>query len=217
MTKIKCCGMFCERDIEAVNRARPDFCGFIVDFPRSHRSITAQQARELRALLADGIEAVGVFVNKREDALARIARECGFDAVQLHGDEGEAYLKNLRKLTDKTIIKAFKVRNECDVARAEQSSADYILYDNGQGGGVPFDWKILEHATRRYFLAGGLTVDTIPDAILALNPYAIDLSSGLETSKRKDPDKIYRAVQVVRRKQPSRRPVQDLTEKGHRP
>lgn len=196
---IKCCGMFRAEDIAAVNEARPDFCGFIVDFPKSHRSVSAEQARELRTQLDEGIAAVGVFVDETPERIAGIARECTFDAVQLHGNEDEACIERLRELTDATIIKAFKVRAQRDLEAARTSSADYVLLDNGQGTGTAFDWELLEGFDRLYFLAGGLTPENIPEAIERLRPYALDVSSGIETGNLKDPEKIKQAVIATRR------------------
>lgn len=198
-TLIKCCGMFRPEDIAAVNAALPDFCGFVVNFPKSHRSVTVEQARDLRAQLESGISAVGVFVDEPVESVARIASECRFDLVQLHGHESEGYIAQLRELVDTRIIKAFKVRTERDLEAACESSADYVLLDNGQGTGETFDWNLLEGFDRPYFLAGGLTPESIPKAIERLHPYALDLSSGLETNKLKDSDKIAEAVNATRR------------------
>lgn len=197
-TLIKCCGMFRPEDIAAVNAAQPDFCGFIVNFPKSHRSVSAEQARELRALLDEEIKAVGVFVDAEPEHIAETADVCAFDAVQLHGSEDEAYVQRLRELTNATIIKAFKVRTPHDLEAARASSADFVLLDNGQGTGESFDWDLLESFDRPYFLAGGLTSESIPKAIERLHPYALDISSGIETNRTKDPDKIKQAVRNVR-------------------
>lgn len=199
MTLIKCCGMFRIEDIEAVNAARPDYCGFIVNFPKSHRNVTAERARELRCKLDAGIAPVGVFVDPPSPRdLAETASQCAFDAVQLHGGEDEQFIRDVRACSDIPIIKAFMVRDKADLEAARASSADYVLLDNGWGTGKPFDWELLEGFERPYFLAGGLTPGTIPEAIARLNPYAVDISSGIETDKRKDPQKIAAAVKATR-------------------
>lgn len=198
-TLIKCCGMFRPEDIAAVNAARPDFCGFVIDFPKSHRSVTVEQASELRRELHAGIAAVGVFVDQKPRAIAAAVEACALDAVQLHGDEDEACIEELRALTNATIIKAFKVRSTGDLEAARISTADYVLLDNGQGTGAAFDWELLEGFDRPYFLAGGLTPQSIPEAIAKLRPYAVDISSGIETDRMKDPEKITRAVNETRR------------------
>lgn len=98
------------------------------------------------------------------------------------------------------IVKAFRVEGADDIRRAEASAADEILLDHGAGGtGERFDWTLLQHCRRRFFLAGGLTPDNVEDAIRVAQPYAVDVSSSLETDGRKDPEKIRRFVAAVRR------------------
>lgn len=198
-TLIKCCGMFRPQDIVAINDARPDYCGFVIDFPKSHRSISVEQARELRAGLDSGIAAVGVFVDQVPRFIAEAADLCALDAVQLHGDEDEAHIRDVRALSSAAIIKAFKVRTRDDLEAARASSADFVLLDNGQGTGATFDWELLAGFDRPYFLAGGLTPQSIPAAIARLRPHAIDISSGIETNCLKDPEKIREAVTNTRR------------------
>lgn len=98
------------------------------------------------------------------------------------------------------IVKAFRVEGADDIRRAEASAANEILLDHGAGGtGERFDWTLLQHCRRRFFLAGGLTTDNVEDAIRVAQPYAVDVSSSLETDGRKDPEKIRRFVVAVRR------------------
>lgn len=105
-----------------------------------------------------------------------------------------------KKSRDLCIVKAFRVEDADDIRRAEASAADEILLDHGAGGtGERFDWTLLQHCHRRFFLAGGLTPDDVEDAIRVAQPYAVDVSSSLETDGRKDPEKIRRFVAAVRR------------------
>lgn len=105
-----------------------------------------------------------------------------------------------KKSRDLCIVKAFRVEDVDDIRRAEASAADEILLDHGAGGtGERFDWTLLQHCHRRFFLAGGLTPDNVEDAIRVAQPYAVDVSSSLETDGRKDPEKIRRFVAAVRR------------------
>ena len=120
--KIKICGLTREEDIQYVNTARPDFIGFIINFPKSHRSITPERARLLKDKLNPKIKAVGVFVNQPYEYIAEICKENIIDMVQLHGDEDDEYIKNLRKLSDKEIIKAFIVKDDFDPSRADRKS-----------------------------------------------------------------------------------------------
>lgn len=195
---IKLCGMMRPCDIEAVNEVLPDYCGFVVNFPHSRRSLTPEQIIELTGLLSDQVEAVGVFVDQEPGFIAKLVRDSGLETVQLHGHEDERYIAELRELTDAPVIKAFKVRAPEDVAAANASSADYVLLDNGYGTGRTFDWSLLERVERPFFLAGGLTPGNIPDAIERFHPYAMDISSGIETDGVKDPAKMRAAVDAAR-------------------
>lgn len=185
-------------DVDAVNRAHPDYAGFIVDFPKSRRSRTPRQAQALAARLDAGIRPVAVFVDRPAEDVAAAAEAIGAWAVQLHGSESEEYLARLRTLTDCRIWQAFRVRGDADLERAAASSADLLLLDNGAGTGRTFDWNLAARFARLhdrpFLLAGGLTPDTIPLAIERLHPFGVDISSGIETDGRKDPAKIAAAV-----------------------
>ena len=105
-----------------------------------------------------------------------------------------------KKSCELCIVKAFRVEGADDIRRAEASAADEILLDHGAGGtGERFDWTLLQYCRRRFFLAGGLTPDNVDDAIRVAQPYAVDVSSSLETDGRKDQEKIRRFVAAVRR------------------
>ena len=198
-TKIKICGLRRMEDIQAVNEAKPDFCGFVIEVPGSFRSVTVSQAKELAAELDRDIQAVGVFVNAPETLAAELLNQGIISMAQLHGQEDEAYIRRLRKLTDRPLIKAFSVRTRKDAEKAMESTADYILLDQGSGGtGIPFDWSLLPVIERPFFLAGGLGEDNLETAVHRMHPYAVDLSSGVETDMWKDPVKIKRAVDIVR-------------------
>lgn len=121
------------------------------------------------------------------------------DIAQLHGNEDEDYIKQLRKFTDKPIIKAFRIETANDIERAEQSTADYVLLDSGAGTGTVFDWELIQNMKRPYFLAGGLDVDNVASAIKTLHPYAVDVSSGIETDGYKDKTKMAAFVATVRK------------------
>lgn len=199
MTKIKICGLRTREDIHAVNKAAPDFGGFIVEFPKSFRSISREELRGLTAGLSKEILPVGVFVNVPVELPAVLLEEGTIAIAQLHGQEDEAYIRKLRSYTDKPLIKAFSVKSSEDIHRALESTADYILLDQGGGGtGKPFDWSLVPEISRPYFLAGGLGVENLEQAVRALHPWAVDLSSSLETDRRKDPAKMTAAVRTVR-------------------
>ncbi len=200
MTKIKICGLFRDEDIGYINGAMPDYCGFIINFPKSHRSVSPERVRELSKSVSDGIVAVGVFVDEPVENVARLLRDGIVSIAQLHGHEDDEYIAKLRSLTyGSEIWKAFRIKSREDLLSAERSKADMVLLDNGQGTGEVFDWNVIEKFPRPFILAGGLTPENIPEAIRILHPFALDVSSGVETERRKDRNKIYAAVNAVRR------------------
>lgn len=199
-TKIKICGLRRREDILAVNKAKPDYCGFIIEFPKSFRSITADKVRELVKDLAPEIQAVGVFVNASVELVSGLLNEGTLALAQLHGQENEVYIRELKKFTDKPLIKAFSVKTREDIEKALQSPADYILLDQGSGGtGKVFDWSLIPKIERPFFLAGGIGAENLEQAIREIRPYAVDLSSSVETDKWKDPEKIRNVVDIVRK------------------
>ena len=200
MTKIKICGLRRPQDIEAVNAARPDFAGFVVEVPGSRRSVDKRELRELAGRLEEGILSVGVFVNAPPELVAELLEEGTLDLAQLHGQEDEIYMAELRRLTEKPLIQAFSIQTGQDAEQALESRADYLLLDQGRGGtGQTFDWSLLPEINRPFFLAGGLGEENLERAIRQVRPWAVDLSSSLETDGQKDPEKILRAVELVRR------------------
>lgn len=199
-TRIKICGLRRREDILAVNKAKPDYCGFIIEFPRSFRSVTADQVRELVKNLSPEIRPVGVFVNAPMELVTGLLNDGTLAAAQLHGQEDESCIRKLKKVTDKPVIKAFSVKTAEDIEKALQSPADYILLDQGSGGtGKTFDWSLIPEIKRPFFLAGGIGESNLEQAIREIRPYAVDLSSSVETEKWKDPEKICRVVDIVRK------------------
>lgn len=196
-TKIKICGLTRLEDVEAVNEAKPDYAGFV--FAKSRRRITKEHAVTLRRYLDPEILTVGVFVNELPAIVAGYLEEGIIDLAQLHGNEDEVYIHNLRLQTGQPLIQAFSVSSEEDVEKAKKSSADYILLDHGKGGtGTAFDWSLLQNMDRPYFLAGGLGVENVEDAVRKLHPYAVDVSSKVETEGKKDREKIIEFVRRIR-------------------
>lgn len=199
MTKIKLCGLTRQCDIEWANELKPEYIGFVFA-QKSRRYVSEEKAAELKAMLSEDIKAVGVFVNYPEEKIANLLFRGIIDIAQLHGSEDEEYISQLSKLTDKPIIKAFSINSAADVSAANNSSADMVLLDSGQGGtGTNFDWKLLGNINRPYFLAGGLCSENISQAITALDPYAVDVSSGIETNGCKDKIKMAAFVAAVRK------------------
>ena len=203
--RVKLCGMFREADILAVAEARPDMCGFIVDFPKSHRSVTPAQLQGLGGKLLEcelagaPIWRVGVLVDMPLERLVAIVESGCIDLVQLHGNEDAAYVDRLRNRTGVGIVQAFRIRSTADVAAAEESAADLILLDNGQGTGEGFDWSLVSSVGRPFMLAGGLGPENVAQAISEVRPWGVDMSSGVESGKLKEPAKMVAAVAAVRK------------------
>lgn len=197
MTRIKFCGLKTIDDVYAANEIFPEYVGFVFA-PKSKRLVSSAQADKLRNALSKKIRAVGVFVNAEISNVAELLNAGIIDAAQLHGSEDDAYIKKIRDITRKPIIKAFKIKSADDVAKAEKSVADFILVDAGAGDGKTFDWSLLKNLRREYFLAGGLTADNVINAIEMLQPFAVDVSSGIEIDGRKNFDKMKMFARAVR-------------------
>lgn len=197
--KIKLCGLTRSCDIEAVNELQPDYIGFVFA-KKSRRYVSPEKAEELKAMLAPGIQAVGVFVNEEPEQIVSLLEAGTIDVAQLHGQEGEREIRRLRELTDHPLIQAFRIDTEQDVERANASTADYVLLDSGAGGtGTVFDWDLLQSIRRPYFLAGGLDTENLGTIKAKLNPYGIDVSSGIETDGYKDKEKMTAFVAAARK------------------
>lgn len=197
--KIKLCGLTRPCDIEAVNELQPDYIGFVFA-KKSRRYVSPEKAEELKAMLAPGIQAVGVFVNEGPEQIVSLLEAGTIDVAQLHGQEGEREIRRLRELTDHPLIQAFRIDTEQDVERANDSTADYVLLDSGAGGtGTVFDWDLLQAIRRPYFLAGGLDTENLGTVKAKLNPYGIDVSSGIETDGYKDKEKMTAFVAAARK------------------
>lgn len=194
--KIKICGLFREEDITFANEALPDYVGFV--FAKSRRQITPEQAMQFKKRLSSQIQTVGVFVNApAEEVIARLT-EGSIDIAQLHGEESEEDIRYIKAVTNKPVIKAVKVDGRYDVEAWLDSEADYLLFDSGAGSGKLFDWSLLAEVNRPFFLAGGLKSENLEAAMQEVEPYAIDLSSGVETDGVKDGRKMKEAVACVR-------------------
>ena len=200
MTGIKFCGLRREEDILTANELRPDYIGFVFA-EKSRRAVTRETAARLRALLREDIPAVGVFVDAQPETVAFLLEEGIINLAQLHGREDAEYIARLRDLSGKPIIQAFRIRSSGDVKRAEKSSADYVLLDAGAGDGETFEWELAESVARPCFLAGGLTPENAGEAVERLHPFALDVSSGIETDGVKDPEKMRAVMRAVRRRE----------------
>ncbi|SFD05857.1 phosphoribosylanthranilate isomerase [Butyrivibrio sp. YAB3001] len=188
MAVIKLCGLSDGCDINVVNRLAPEYVGFVF-YDKSIRNVTKEEARQLRANLNDSIKTVGVFVDAQKDVIRDLFNDGIIDVAQLHGNENESYINELKKLNI-PVIKAFKVSDKDSLIRAKESPADMIMFDAGKGDGKSFDWSLLKGFDRKYFLAGGLAPENVKKAISELDPYGVDVSSGIETDGKKDVKKM---------------------------
>ena len=196
-TELKICGLKRLEDIIAVNRHGADYAGFVF-FEKSKRYVDPYKANELISLLRADIKPVGVFMDEPLDNVVRIARITGVEMVQLHGHESEEYVEYAKRTLDRPVIKAYKASEEGALEKAAVSAADYVMIDSGAGSGKKFDWSILKDFKRDYFLAGGLDPESVGEAIRMLEPFAVDVSSGVETDGIKDEKKIAEFIKAVR-------------------
>lgn len=202
MSKIKICGLTRPEDIAAVNEAEPDFIGFVFA-KKSRRQISLEQAAALKQQLVPKIRAVGVFVDEPLECIVRAAERGIIDAVQLHGTEDEAYIGALRQRMRLPIAKAYPARDTFDIGKANRSAADIILLDTCRkgsfgGSGEVFPWDLLSGVRRPFFLAGGIGLTNLSNA-LATGAYGIDISSGAEGADgMKDAEAIKQIVAQVR-------------------
>ena len=214
--KVKMCGISKVETIPAVVEAKPDYMGLV--FAPSKRQVTVDQAKILVEELNRGyakkygsdtehdkndtIKTVGVFVNETIDNLVTIANEANLDAVQLHGDEDEAFIQSLKERTNVEVWKAIQIRTAADTEKWIDSSADMLLFDayhkDERGGtGEVFDWSSLDAFERPFMLAGGIDSTNVARAIRTVRPYGIDISSGIETNGVKDDEKIKAFTKIV--------------------
>ena len=221
--KIKMCGISKVETIPAIVDAKPDYMGLV--FAPSKRQVTVDQAKSLVKELhkqygnrysrdaeqysnqtlihQEFIKTVGIFVNETLDSLVTIATEVNLDAVQLHGDEDEAFIQSLKERTNVEVWKAVQIRSAADAEKWIDSSADMLLFDayhkDERGGmGEVFDWSCLDEFERPFMLAGGIDSTNVARAIRTVRPYGIDISSGIETDGVKDDEKIKAFTNIVR-------------------
>ena len=209
MVKIKICGLRRLEDIEIVNKYKPDYIGFV--FAESPRKVSFEEARELSGLLSEDIVPVGVFVNEHMKLIVDLFKEGIIEIAQLHGDEDEKYIKDLKdKSIEETgkeipVINAIEIKDNTDfndtVLEWRDSLSDYFILDSGKGSGKTFDWSLIDKNSEFFknsiFLAGGLNSENLTSAIEEFNPFAVDLSISVETDGFKDEEKIKEIIEIV--------------------
>lgn len=198
--KVKICGITTIDVAKSVAHAGADFIGFV--FAPSKRQITPTLASEIAATIPQDIKKVGVFVNESKERICNIAQKVGLDYIQLHGEETASFAASLPY----PIIKAFsidKITNEL----LKNYPCDYLLIDSPpttyQGGsGLTFNWDTLKNYDIPYeklILAGGLSIHNITEAKRNIPAAGVDVSSGVETSGKKDEEKIKQFITLTKR------------------
>ena len=184
MTKVKICGLSTVEAVETAVLAGADYIGFV--FAESKRQVSLEQAHELAKLVTGKTKIVGVFVSPSLEELEQAIAQVPLDIVQIHGTFDEALIPKISV----PVIRAIQLSaQEAQVS----SQADYLLFDAPvAGSGQTFDWDLLKDQKIRqdFFIAGGLTVDNVRQARETFQPYALDVSSGVETDGHKDIEKI---------------------------
>ena len=189
MTKVKICGLSTKGAVETAVSAGADYIGFV--FAPSKRQVTLEEAAELAKLIPVNVKKVGVFVSPSRTQLLEAIDKVGLDLVQIHGQVPDDLFNNLPCAS----IQAVQVDGEGHVPN---SQADYLLFDAPvAGSGQTFDWGKLDTTglAQPFFIAGGLHEDNVEEAIQHFTPFAVDVSSGVESNGQKDQEKIRRFIE----------------------
>ena len=192
MTKVKICGLSTKEAVKTAVSAGADYIGFV--FAPSKRQVTVEQATELAKFIPSHIQKVGVFVSPGRAELLEAVDKVGLDLVQVHGQVADDLFEDLPCASIQTV----QVDGDGHVPN---SQADYLLFDAPvAGSGQTFDWGRLDttELSQPFFIAGGLNEDNVEEAIQHFTPYAVDVSSGVETNGQKDHEKIRRFIERVK-------------------
>ena len=192
MTKVKICGLSTKEAVKTAVSAGADYIGFV--FAPSKRQVTLDQAAELAKLISSDVKKVGVFVSPSRAELLEAVDKVGLNLVQVHGQVADDLFEDLPCAS----IQAVQVDGDGHVPN---SQADYLLFDAPvAGSGQTFDWGQLDttELAQPFFIAGGLNEDNVARAIQYFSPFAVDVSSGVETNGQKDHEKIRRFIERVK-------------------
>lgn len=197
MTKIKICGLQEAQHVAYASELGVDYIGFV--FAPSSRQVSIERAKKLREHVGKEIKVVGVFVNPSETFVQEVIREVSLDIVQLHGEEEVALSERLAV----PVWKAVSVRALDDIEQSKHFPCERFVYDApGRayrgGSGETFDWSLMQDVPNEYILAGGLHAGNVELAIQQLNPWGVDVSSGVEREGRKDEERMREFVRAVR-------------------
>ncbi len=192
MTKVKICGLSTASAVETACQSGADYIGFV--FAESHRRVSLEQAQKLAALVPATVRKVGVFVSPSLTELQEAILVANLDLVQIHGNFNEDLLTEIGR----PVIRAYQVKGALkDVSQ----QADYLLFDAPlAGSGQTFDWQSFDknQIHQPFFIAGGLNTGNVREAIQHFAPYAVDVSSGVETDGQKDLEKIKEFIERVK-------------------
>lgn len=199
MALVKICGLTSWEDAAAAVRFGADYLGFV--FAESPRRVTPDQARSIIRGIPERIQTVGVFVDAAPELVNDMKRYCNLASVQLHGDETEDDVA----LIDGPVIKGLRVSSEAPEIESVYPSATLLLDTycaTAHGGtGKTFDWRLAEKPARLrpVILAGGLNAENVSEAIITVRPFAVDVSSGVESGPgRKDHEKLERFIRTAK-------------------
>ena len=209
MAVVKICGLKTQEDVGLMNEYLPEYVGFV--FASSKRQVNDEQAKRMKEQLNPRIQTVGVFVNEPQEHIVSLCKQGILDVVQLHGEENNQYIKELREKCKKPIIKVIKVQNVGQVKREMQADADFLLFDTYKkesygGSGECFELDVLKQALEEeavdkpFFIAGGLTVENVGRVLQEVPCFAVDVSSGVEKDNKKDEAKVQKFIRKVREK-----------------
>ena len=192
MTKVKICGLSTASAVEIACQAGADYIGFV--FAESRRRVSLEQAQKLAALVPPAVRKVGVFVSPSLSELEEAISVANLDLVQIHGDFNEDLLTQIGR----PVIRAYQVKGEL---KEFSQQVDYLLFDAPlAGSGQTFDWQVFDESQihQPFFIAGGLNAGNVREAIQHFAPYAVDVSSGVETDGKKDLQKITEFIERVK-------------------
>jgi phosphoribosylanthranilate isomerase len=197
MTKVKICGITNLDDALLAARLGADMLGFNF-YEQSPRFVGLPTARDIAAKIPKSVFKVGVFVNMEASRIDEFVSMVGLDGIQIHGDEDDAFVSELRSKTHTKIIKACRITTDRSTWPSAENDADYFLldsYSNEYGGsGRTFDWSVVDALNglkEKIILAGGLNEDNVAEAVGTVRPFAVDVASGVESSPgKKDPRKL---------------------------
>lgn len=200
MTRVKICGIKDPENLNAAIHAGARYIGFVF-YEASPRFVSFDTAWNLARMVPTGIRSVGLFVDPDDEYLHRIVSGIQLDMIQLHGNETPERVAKIKQKFKMPVMKAIRVagQNDLDDLEKYEAAADWLLFDAKIDGDLPggtghsFDWSILagREFSKPWMLGGGLNADNIGEALSILRPDAVDVSSGVESSRgQKDPVKI---------------------------